>query len=362
VTTATALRRSETSTTYYATLGSATRLTVLSAGTVILVTTILGISHLWTVVLGNAHRIPAANLTISLALILFALGIPFGLGQRILSGLGRNEIAVLIQGASGPLQLAVTGTVTVTGGPVSLYILGPATGLAASALIASVVAQRLAMLDFHEIMKGARTASGSVRKGVRNHAGPMLVVMLAMPIGLQTDRLILSHTSSPLQLADYSLAAQTASPMLGVILAAASPLWTIFARQRARSETEVGLSLKRTLCWFALGSIALGVILLILGGWLGRVISHGEIHLSKGLLGGFALLIVAYSLNAPLGMYLTTVEGLRFQARCSTVMAVINLPLSYIFAVRFGATGPVVASAVAIGASSVIPMARRALR
>ncbi len=85
--------------------------------------------------------------------------------------------------------------------------------------------------------RGARGRSEGER--VFDTAWPMLVQMIALPLAMQSNRLILSHVSSVDELATYSLASQMYNPIFSVSIAASMALWPVFARARSRGESDV---------------------------------------------------------------------------------------------------------------------------
>lgn len=61
----------------------------------------------------------------------------------------------------------------------------------------------------------------------------MLVQAIALPISMQSDRLVLSHVSTPSELARYNLGAQLFLPVWQVITASGTALWPVFAGKGA---------------------------------------------------------------------------------------------------------------------------------
>ena len=77
---------------------------------------------------------------------------------------------------------------------------------------------------------------GDQGERVFDTAWPMLIQMIALPLAMQSNRLILSHVSSVDELATYSLASQMFNPIFSVSIAASMALWPVFARARSRGE------------------------------------------------------------------------------------------------------------------------------
>ena len=71
----------------------------------------------------------------------------------------------------------------------------------------------------------------------------MTVIMIALPVGIQTDRIILSHVTTSAELAQYNLASQMYTPIFALVSAAGFTLWPRFAASRAKNKEESPLQL-----------------------------------------------------------------------------------------------------------------------
>ena len=71
-----------------------------------------------------------------------------------------------------------------------------------------------------------------------NLAWPMLVQMIALPIAMQTHRLLLSHLTDGDELAQYNLCAQLFGMVLQAIAAGGVALWPIYARARPAARSS----------------------------------------------------------------------------------------------------------------------------
>jgi O-antigen/teichoic acid export membrane protein len=69
-----------------------------------------------------------------------------------------------------------------------------------------------------------------------DQAWPMTVIMIALPVGIQTDRIILSHVTTSAELAQYNLASQMYTPIFALVSAAGFTLWPRFAASRAKNK------------------------------------------------------------------------------------------------------------------------------
>ncbi len=183
-------------------------------------------------------------------------------------------------------------------------------------------------------------------------AGPWLVLTLALPVAMQTDRLLLSHLSTPTDLAEYGLGFSLFSLLSQTVSAAGVALWPVFARARSTGEVR---SPFRMAAAFGVGAALAAAVLALLLPWVVPVVSDGAVRLDGWLTGGLVALVVVQAVNYPLGMYMTDAAGLRFQVPPVLLMAPLNLGLSWWLTLQVGAGGPVVGSAVAVALCQLAP-------
>lgn len=304
----------------------------------------------WPGLLGSG-LLPGAGAAAAWCLALIGVGVPVGLGQRILTGLGRNHISVLVLGLQTPLVLA-TLLLMMWLGRGGQYLAVAAYGATAGlSMVLLLIADRAIRPTLRAALVGALRVGRVRGASVFATAWPMLVQMIAYPIAMQTDRVILSHVSDLTNLARYNLAAQIYLPVWAVIGTAGAALWPVFARQRVVGGSH---SPTRFAAWFAAAASAGCVLLSLAAPLLARVASGGRIHLPVLLLVMFSLLTVLQAAMYPFGMYLTDVAGLRFQALMMVVMVPLNVGLSWWLAIRAGAVGPVVGSVVGVGVCQLL--------
>jgi Na+-driven multidrug efflux pump len=180
-------------------------------------------------------------------------------------------------------------------------------------------------------------------------AWPMLLQMIALPIAMQTDRIILSHVSDLKNLAEYNLASQMYTPVWQVVSSAGVALWPIFARARARGgeARKFALPLPISLAFGGAAAVVC-VVISFVSPWLSARASGGTIHLHLGVLIAFSIFMVLQATKYPLGMYMTDAKGLRYQAFMIVLLMPVNLGLSWILAIHLGAAGPIIGSAVGV--------------
>jgi O-antigen/teichoic acid export membrane protein len=335
---------------------TAIRTTLCSATVLGVAAIVLGLLHAWPPLLGvhPAQVGKGLDLVAVLTLITFAAGLPFSLGGHILRGSGRMHQSVLLAGLSAPLALGLTAALCMLHAPPLIYALPiPIGGLLS--VIFGAVAVRWSDANI------VRGILGQVFRPRRFRgvpiwatAAPWVVVMMGLPIALQSDRIVLSHRVALTSLSNYSYAAQLYLPIESVVVVAALALWPHFAVQK-----QMAAALRKT--WLtglgilgAAGALA-AIGFLLLSPYVIAWMSTGAATPPTSLLVAFAILLVVQSLHATTGIMLISPKGLRFQAICVTALVMTNLPLSWVLAPILGPCGPVFASALTVAACQLIP-------
>lgn len=337
------------------TLVSVFRLLTASALLIAIAAVLITLLGGWRSILGDGLTAETGPLAAGLCLALIGLAVPVGVGQRILTGLGRNHVTIGLNALNRPLVLLVLAGLVAAGVPFGGYV---SVLVYAAALVLAVAATVLAARQIRPAVGRAirdaarlRTVAGGK---VFDVAWPMLLQMVALPIAMQSDRIVISHLSVLPQLNAYNFATQLYTPIAAVTSAAGITLWSRFARERAGIDSS-GTSPSRMAVIFATlsGIAVLGMS--ILTPVLSDLATDGRVHLSLLLMISFGVLIVARGANQPLGMYLTDAAGLRFQAIMIVIMLPLNLGLSIVLSGPLGASGPTLGSAAGVLLCQVIP-------
>jgi O-antigen/teichoic acid export membrane protein len=322
---------------------------LLVAGAVLLVVVLLmSIFGLWDALLGDGLLVTSGAIAAGLCMALWSIGMPFGIGSKVLAGLGKNYISIAVSGIQSPIVLVILLIALALGADRETGSYIPVVSYAATLLIgmiATIIAAKLVRPTLWQAIKRApfpRRFSGAK---ILDQAWPMTIIMIALPVGMQTDRIVLSHVATSIDLAQYNLASQMYTPIFALVSAAGFTLWPRFAAARAKNQEESprGLSL-------VFGAIAaafcLGVSLI--AGPLAEFASGGEVTLGIWLLVTFSAWMIIQAFQYPFGMYLTDKRGLRFQALMVSLMLPFNLGASWVLAERYGAVGPVIGSAIGV--------------
>lgn len=331
------------------------RVLVCSTAVLLALVVLVRLTGGFPAVFGGALLADGGSDSAALCLTLIACTMPLGVGQRILVGLARTHLWIVIMGLQAPIMfgLVVLLAHQVRGAGPYLPVVTYAVTftLAAAAFVVAVRLLRplsnglLRDVLRPRVVRGARVIS---------QAWPMLVQLIVTPIVMQTDRIILSHVSSVGEVARYNLASQLFSPIYAVASAAGLALWPIYAKARVSAASRDGAASRDSSpipmsIAFALTALAAGLVLLALQSPLARLATGGKIGLSYLLCGAFVALMVVLAARYPLGMFLTDPKGMRFQAYFALLALPVNIGLSIVLAQRWGAIGPIVGSVVGFG-------------
>lgn len=307
---------------------------------------------LWPALLGSGLAGDSGPAVATACVVLFALSVPLSVGQRILVGLRRNHVSIAVQGLQTPLVLAAVllclwwdlpaGAVVACFAYAATLLLSAVCTLVAARSIRPAVGVALRQAVRFRTHRGGQ---------VMDVAWPLLVQMVAVPLAMQTDRLVLSHRAGDGVLAEYSLAAQMFIPVWAVVSAGGIALWPVFARARAAGTpaSPVPMALAFGAC-----AAALSLAVAVASPLLARLASGGEITLGVPVVVAFAVLMLLQAVKYPLGMYLTDAPGLRYQALMIVIMLPVNVGLSWYLTGPLGAAGPVVGSVVGVALFEVL--------
>ncbi|MDQ1583765.1 MAG: hypothetical protein QOF36_1819 [Microbacteriaceae bacterium] len=327
---------------------------LLVAGAIIIgVGIIISLLGWWPLLLGDGLLPDGGSLAAFLCLTTFGLVLPLSVGSRILVGLGKTSTQVLIQAVVAPFMLLSIATLVAVSAPAGSF-------LAVLSYIANALASAICLIVAARLIRPQLGTAFAQIPHPRRYPGvsafgvawPMLVQMIALPISMQTDRLLLSHLTHGTELAQYNLASQLFGLELQTIAAAGITFWPIYAR--ARAERRIESPLRPTL-WFTLGGLGLGLALAAVTPWLAGFISTGKLVLDPWLIGGFVAFVALQAAKYPIGMYMTDQRGLTFQVWPILVSVPLNLGLSWWLIGVVGAGGPIIGSAISVALCQVIP-------
>ncbi len=335
---------------------TAIRTTLCSAGLVVLVAVLLGLLGVWPTLLGveNSQLHKALNIAAVIALAAFAAAVPFRVGEAALRGSGRLHEAALIMALSGPVALAITAVLYVLSASPLAYALPIPLGFLLAAICCGIRACRVDKSILSGFMGEVTQPARYPGLAISATAAPYFVIMVGVPLALQSDRIILAHRVGPAILSDYSYVAQLYTPLWSVVALASAALWPHFAANN-RGRGTIRKDWLTGLAYLGTTGFLIAAAFLLLSGYVVHWMSAGSSTPEWSLLLAFAVLLVVQSLHITSGIMLLKPRQLRFQAVCVVALVLTNLPLSWMLAPELGAAGPVIASAITVAACQLVP-------
>ncbi|MET0694087.1 MAG: hypothetical protein ABWY56_09150 [Propionibacteriaceae bacterium] len=331
---------------------TALRILIVAGAVIVLIAFGITALGLWPTLLGQGLTADGPMAAFA-CLAVFGLVLPLTIGPRIMVGLRRTSAQVASQSVVAPFILLFVTLAVATAAPVGSYL--AVLSYLANALVA-IICLALAARSlkpqlgqaFREIPQLRRVKSLSAF----NLAWPMLVQMIALPVAMQTDRLLLSHLTTGDELAQYNLGSQLFGMVLQAIMAGGMALWPIYAK--ARASKDIRSPFKPTL-WFLGGGLLLAGVLALISPYIAQFVSGGQIKLDLWLILGFVVFVSMQAMKYPLGMYMTDKRGLQFQVLPILIMVPLNLGISWWLIGLVGAGGPIIGSAISVLLCQVIP-------
>ncbi|MFL6024472.1 MAG: lipopolysaccharide biosynthesis protein [Marmoricola sp.] len=317
---------------------TASRALTVSALFLGVVSTLLGMANLWPALLGDQA---GANAFTAGAIIIYAVSFVPGLSQSVLLGAGRNHVSMILASFQAPIALLATvlliafdadGRWVVIVPPVALLGVNVLAMLLSEWMVGFPWIRTLRQVPFRATHPGAR---------IRNLSGPMLITSLCVPVAFTSDRIVLSHVSTAAAVANYSVVLQIFSPVFGLIVAIAQPLWPIYTKARAQGERGPGLKL--IFVGFILGTVVACGALVLISDRLGTLIGGDAINLGYVLPSVMSLVMVVLAISYPLAMSMIDPAGARFAAICAVITTPTNIIASIFLARAYGALGPLIA-------------------
>ena len=324
-------------------------LSAVAAG-LILVSVAVMATDSWHLLIGTDTG-SADRIAITVAVCLIALGIPAGIGIRIIIGLDMNPVAVLMTIANAAFTLLLTMTLKTTGAAGIWYAISGAGGVLAGNCVATIFALRVSGIGWAAV---AHPSAEYSRRKVLHGSLWMFVLSIGLPLGLQSHRLVLSHVSTPQELSRYALTAQIFGVVWMVFDTAGMALWPVFVKRRTATIASTQLWL-RSVAVFGFSSAVAGVGIVAFAPWATSVLSGGQIVAPRALAVAFAIMLFVECVHLPGGVMLTMPREARWQSFCITVMGVTAVLLGIWWGARWGAAGVVAAAAVAMVLAQVLP-------
>lgn len=336
-------------------LTSVGRILVMFASGVMIINTVLFVSGGWRLIFGDVGDVPGASLAAFVCVTVFSLTVPVAIWVRIMLGLRKNHLVILLQGLISPLTLLGVWLLVHFAGPdLDSYLAIASFG---AAFLVSVLGLSLTARWTRPLIPAAAGMLLRPRRfpGVRvmDVGWPMLAQLITYPIAVATQRYVLAQTGSHTEVAEYGVTGQVFFALNGLVFAAGIALWPLFARRRHRGELTRGPFLLSLL--FAASIAAATAFVWLIGPWLFDFISNGEIDVRPTTILCFGAMVMMTAAVYPLGMFIMDKPGIRFQVIPTLSMAALSLTLSIVLAPMIGIIGPLLGTAFALLVCQYIP-------
>ncbi|VXB73943.1 lipopolysaccharide biosynthesis protein [Plantibacter sp. T3] len=338
------------------------RIMIGFAAAAMVLNTVMLTTGLWQSFLGEAGDLTHAPVAAFLSITVFCLGIPLGIWTRLLIGLQRNHILILIQGAQSPLTLLAVWLVLQFDAP-SLYPFLAVFALIAAFLVVLtgfLVTSRLVSPLIGTVARRVPFPRAYPRVRVMDMGWPMLAQLLTTPLAMQSQRFILAQFVTTIALAQYAMAGQFFFALQGLVSAVGLTLWPRYTRARELGTSVTGPFTMAA--YFAGGVIVFTTGMLIAGPWIFAFISDGDVHVPVEVILAFGAMVATQAALYPLGMFQMDTAGVRFQVFPGLLMAAMTVALAFALTPVIGTVGPLLANTFAVLVCQIIPYGYRIIR
>jgi O-antigen/teichoic acid export membrane protein len=332
-------------------LVSAVRVLTVSSLVMAAISLALTLAGLWEEILGPAAA--TSGPAVGVAMALYGLGLVPGLGQSILLGANRNHLTVLVLTLFMPLTAVGMVIAVLLDAPGWVAVLLPGVTLAVVRVLVGVMSARVTKVAWGRVLRRVPQRRRFPGARLRATAAPAFVMSISVPLAMQSDRLVLSHVAEDVELTNYSVSVQLFGALLALLVAAAQPLWPMFAK--ARSQGTPPPSMAKVALGF--GGIALAACALIVpvADRVGTVVGGESVQLGLLLPAANGLVVILQVVALPMGMALMYPPAITFLAWCATLALPVNLALSIFLADALGAPGPLLGSVVSATLVQLVP-------
>lgn len=290
----------------------------------------------------------------STVLVMFFLGLPFGLSERILIGQDRASLLVVLGLILGIANVSVAATVAGLGLP-PMWL---AAGLPVGSAVFLAVCTATALKRWGPLGWGG---TYTVPVGTILWGGlPVVLTTAGIVLAEQHGRVVLAQLAAPEVVSEYALGLYLYMPVYSILYMGAAVLWPRFARSldsRLWRHSNTALLL--------LGVGAAGGYLAFARP-LSDLVSGGEMVLPWPVVLSFCLVFIAQSGHLVQENLLTDVWGFKRQAVMSMMLLLVVVPLTGLgVALGFGAAAPAISLTCGVVIAQVVPgriLARRVLQ
>ena len=200
------------------------------------------------------------------------------------------------------------------------------------------------------LMRFQKIKNESAKKTTR----PYAFLIVSMAIMINSDKIILARFAPLIALERYSMLITFFGPITALINTTSTSKWFSFASSRLSGMLNLKIVM-RTVIYIISAYLIFLLLSYLFFDNLKSLIWGNSVSTNLSLLCYFAIFSLASSLQSLFGIALTSVRGLRYQAKFMTMALPINLLFKIIMVHKFGAAGVIVINAIVFVLLLIIP-------
>ena len=158
----------------------------------------------WSGILGaGAQGMLRPDLTMAVLALIIAVGVPLGLGARVLQGTGQIISVMVAQAVIPPLTWLWMVVASAMSAPLDVYCLGAPAAVTVSGLLIGWRASQSVRVSLIQVLRC--NSERALYRAILVGGLSFTAITVSLAVAFQTDRIVLSHLSTASQLAIYAL-------------------------------------------------------------------------------------------------------------------------------------------------------------
>lgn len=300
----------------------------------------------WSRLLG-AESLPVSEVRLAVfaVFVVFAVGMPSTVGQRVMMSLHRGAAANVWAVAAAVLTPGAVGLAWVFHAPLWGFVLAT---VGVPVGVATVQTARVLLHTYPRLRpRWALVARETTRKLLRV-GGLYLVLNLASAVAYQTDAVVVSSIQGATAAGVYAITNRLFRMVGGLGVVGSEQLWTVATGALATGDVQWLRS--RLLRVVGISTLALGLIsavLVVVGRPFIRIWAGEGLVPPLSLLVWSAVFVVYQMAATQVTFLLNAADVVRPQVVMALTMAAVNIVISIYLTQRIGVAGPVIGSLVA---------------
>ncbi|MHB1865679.1 MAG: lipopolysaccharide biosynthesis protein [Acidobacteriaceae bacterium] len=292
----------------------------------------------------NPFAIQQSRDAVGVAYLIFLLGLPVGLINKILGGYQQLQIANYFSVAGAVLSLfAIVATTYFRAGLVVLVL-----AYSGSLLLTDMICMFWLFLSYKPwLFPSLSKVHLATAKQILSFGGMFFLLQLSGLVVFNSDNLVIAHFMGPRQVTPYNVTWRLVG-YAGILQNLVMPaLWPAYSEAIVRGDaTWVRSTYRRTMWVTMLFASAFCLVFLFLGRPFIRIWASSAAVPSEGLLIAMCVWTLISTMMNNEATLLVAANEIRLQTALSLVAAAVNLFLSIILVQRIGAIGVILGTIV----------------